>query len=558
MASQATKSSVRRDPILLDGALTIEDLVAVAERRAEVMISPEARSRLPESCAALNKAIERGERIYGVTTGFGALLSHDLPAEQWSNAQVALLRSHASGVGPPLARSAVRAAMALRANSLLRGFSAIRAEPLDGIVAMLNADLIPTVPRIGSLGASGDLAPSAHAFLPLIGEGEVTDSKGQQMSGAEALNMLGIEPVELGAKEGLALLNGTHFMAAIGALATAQFESRVREADLIAALTVAALDGARDAFDPRIHRLRPLEGQQASAELVRFVLEPDSLEQSTTLQDAYSLRCIPQIHGAAREASMFVRRLVGVDLEAVTDNPLVFSDPPAVLSGGNFHGQSLALAFDVARIAAADLGSVSERRSFRLLSPSTNRDLPPFLSSSAGVSSGYMVAQYAAAALLGELRALAHPVSIDSVPSSDNQEDHVSMGMTGAWMFSEAVDRLRQVLAVELLCACQALDYRQVESSSLVSEIHRRVRERVPPLDLDRPPADDIVLVADLIAAGELDQALSEAGWHSSASTNAEPSSPIRRAVGQRISEEGSVDLFESDLEGQSECRGDV
>jgi histidine ammonia-lyase len=318
------------------------------------------------------------------------------------------------------------------------------------------------------------------------------------------LGQLGLEPLELEAKEGLALINGTHFMAGVGALMAVRVRALLDTIDLVAAITVDALRGAVAAFDARVHELRSIGGQVTSAGNIRASLAGSTRHDTGRLQDAYSLRCAAQVHGAAREAFGFFERMVAADVNAVTDNPLVFDDPPAVISAGNFHGQSLAIAFDTLRLALADLGSISERRTFRLLSPSLNGVLPAFLSPSAGPSSGYMIAQYAAAALVAELRALSHPVSVDSIPTSDNQEDHVSMGMTAAVMALESVSRLELIVAYELLCACQALDCDPGAPGELVAAAHAAVRERVTTLVEDRPPADDLAEVVPLVRDGSL------------------------------------------------------
>ncbi|MGH2963665.1 MAG: HAL/PAL/TAL family ammonia-lyase [Solirubrobacterales bacterium] len=455
---------------------------------------------------ALNDAMDQGTQIYGITTGYGALVTRQVPPERSREAQVNLLRSHAAGWGDPLPREVVRAAMIVRLNGLLQARSGVRREVLERIVAFLNAGLIPLIPRAGSLGASGDLAPSAHAFLPLIGEGQVVDEAGELLGGTEALNRLGVPPLVLEAKEALSLINGTHFMAAIAALVSARVATALDTADAAAALSLEALAGSASALDPRVHTLRRLSGQMRSAENMRGLIKGSHSpsDEAGELQDAYSLRCAPQIHGAAREAVAYFDRIVDADLNAVTDNPVVFEEPPYVMSAGNFHGQSLALALDTLRVAMADLASVSERRTFRLLSPSLNNGLPPFLSLEAGASSGYMVAQYTAAALLVELRALAHPVSCDGVPTSDSQEDHVSMGMTGATMALDAIDRLETVLAIELVCSAQAVDCRDREPNGGVAAVHRLVREQVPPLESDRPPAADIVAAQQIVTEGRV------------------------------------------------------
>jgi histidine ammonia-lyase len=499
--------------ITLDGATSAADVAAIAHG-ARVELDADALVRVAASRDSLATLIASETPVYGITTGFGALVSTRVDAHSQRALQVNLLRSHAAGTGADLPREAVRAAMAVRVNGLLRGHSGVRPLVLEQIAALLNGGYAPRVPRTGSLGASGDLAPSAHAFLPLLGEGEVHDADGRVLPAAEALRALGLAPLELAAKEGLALINGTHFMSGIGALVTLAVQRLLDTADVVAAATVDALRGATPAFDPRVHALRDIPGQARSAANVVAALAGSARVRGAGdggLQDAYALRCIPQVHGAAREGFGFFARIVRADLDAVTDNPLVFGDPPEVISAGNFHGQALALAFDTLRLSLADLGSFAERRVFRLVSPSLNGGLPAFLSPDPGLSSGYMIAQYVAAALVSELRALAHPVSVDSVPTSDNQEDHVSMGMTAALMTLDAVDRVERILGYEALCACQALDRDPGAPGDAVAELHAVVRERVPELVEDRPPAADLDAVLGLVRGGALAELLVDA-----------------------------------------------
>ena len=500
--------SSAHDAVVLTGRLDATAVVAIGAG-APIELDPAALERVAGNRAVLEEILSTGTPVYGISTGFGALVSNTVAPELQRHLQVNLLRSHAAGTGADLPDEVVRAAMAVRVNGLLLGHSGVRPLVAQRVVALLNAGFVPRVPRTGSLGASGDLAPSAHAFLPLLGEGEVFTPDGRLLSGAQALTAAGLERLELESKEGLALINGTHFMSAIGALLSVRVAALLQAADLVAAATIDALRGALPAFDPRVHRLRPLGGQAASAANIVTALKGSGRiagPGSSRLQDAYSLRCAAQVHGAAREGWRFFSELVHADLNAATDNPLVFDDPPEVISAGNFHGQGLALAFDTLRLTLADMGSISERRTFRLLSPTLNGRLPEFLTRDAGTSSGYMVVQYTAAALVAELRALAHPVSVDSIPTSDNQEDHVSMGMTAALMALEAVDRLERVVAIELLCACQALDCDPGEPGELVAGLHRVVRERVQTLEADRPPARDLdallPVISDGIAAG--------------------------------------------------------
>lgn len=493
--------------VLLTGtSLDCAALAAIGVDAARIELDPAALERVGRNRAALESAIERGDTIYGVTTGLGALVRERLSMEEAVSAQRDVLRSHAAGVGAPLPRGVVRAAVAVRLNGLMRGHSGIRPLVLERTAAILNAGLVAVVPRTGSLGASGDLAPSAHAFLPLVGEGILERADGEAVPAADALADAGIDPIELAPKEALALVNGTHFMAAIGALLAVRGARLLDSADAAAALSLEALRGAPEAFAERVHGLRPLPGQRRSAAVVRALVEGSERvgAREREVQDAYSLRCVPQVHGAAREGLGFFTRLVETDLNAVTDNPLVFDDPLEVVSAGNFHGQPLALGFDTLRLALADLASISERRTFRLLSPSLNAGLPAFLTPEAGRSSGYMVAQYTAAALVAELRALAHPVSIDTVPTSDNQEDHVSMGMTGALLALDSVDRVETVLAIEALCAAQALDLVPGRPGAGTARLHVLIRERVGPLVEDRPPADDIRAIRPVVADGLL------------------------------------------------------
>jgi histidine ammonia-lyase len=502
-----------RAAVVLDGQTSADEVAAVAAG-APIELDAAALERVAANRVVLEELVAGDTQIYGITTGFGALVSERIAPGLHRGLQLNLLRSHAAGTGDDLPPEVVRAAIAIRLNSLLRGHSGIRPLVLERAALVLDGGFVPCVPRSGSLGASGDLAPSAHAFLPLLGEGTVTDRDGAHVPAAQMLAQLGVEPLELEAKEGLALINGTHFMAAVGALATVRVRALLDTVDVVAAATVDALRGLTLAFEARVHELRPVPGQVASAANIRSALDGSARAGDPIggrLQDAYSLRCAAQVHGAAREAFAFFERLVAIDLNAVTDNPLVFDDPPAVISAGNFHGQSLALAFDTLRLALADLGSISERRIFRLLSPSLNGKLPAFLSPSAGPSSGYMIAQYAAAALVAELRALSHPVSVDSVPTSDNQEDHVSMGMTAAMMALESIDRLELIVAYELLCACQALDCDPGAPGALVDAVHAAVRERVPQLVEDRSPAADLALVLPLVRGGDVGALLANA-----------------------------------------------
>lgn len=492
-------------PAILDGhTLDPATVERIALAGVEVALDQQALAAVESNRNSLDRAIAQGEEIYGVTTGLGALVTERVPASELAGIQRYILRSSAAGVGAPLPREVVRAAVAIRLNGLLRAHSAVRSVVLERIAALLNADLVPYVPSKGSLGASGDLAPSAHAFLPLIGEGEFLDRDGGRLPAEGLLAERGFKPLTLQPKEALALINGTHFMTAIGSLLVLRVARLLDSADGAAAMTLDALRGFATPFDPRVHALRPVPGQARSAANIRALVAGSERVGSRPedVQNAYSLRCVPQVHGAAREAHDFFTRLVSIDLNAVTDNPLVFDNPPEVLSAGNFHGQPLALAFDTLRIALADLTTISDRRSFRLVSPSLNGDLPPFLTRHAG-HCGYMMAQYTGLALVAELKVLAQPVSIDSAPTSDNQEDHVSMGMTGALLSADACALAETVLAVEALLAAQGLETGEAEPGEGVARLWELVRRQVPPLDEDRPPGADIEAVCEVIRTGE-------------------------------------------------------
>ena len=490
--------------VLIDGSITPSEVVAIGAG-AEIELTEAAISRITESRQRLEGLLSGGEPIYGVNTGFGALAGEKVSEEYLTELQVNLLRSHAAGVGAALPDEIVRGAIAIRLSSLALGHSGVRPIVCERMVELLDSGWVPIVPRVGSLGASGDLAPSAHAFLPLLGEGRVRDPEGSERSGSEMVESLGWEPLALEAKEGLALINGTHFMASIASQVLERTRALFDLCDLSAAASVDALRGAEAAFDPRAHALRPHPGQIESAAAILSALAGSSRVHSGgdgSTQDAYSLRCAPQVHGAARDLLGFFASVVERELVSVTDNPLVLEGPDQVVSAGNFHGQSLSSAFDSLRLAIADMATISERRTFRLVSPSTNRDLPAFLTKEPGPSSGMMIVQYTAAALVAELRALATPVSIDSVPTSDNQEDHVSMGMTSADLTIRAVDGLVDVIACEILCSCQAIDLDAGEPGAKVALLHEKVRSVVPELHEDRPPAPDIEAIASLIDAG--------------------------------------------------------
>lgn len=503
----------RQPEVHVGGTLDVPTVAAFAHSQAQVRIDPNVLHRVRASRSALEKAIAYGDTMYGVNTGFGPLAGVPVSPEQAEELQVNLLRSHATGTGPELPRSVVRAAILIRIASMGRGYSGVRPVVLERLAELLNAGLVPCVPRTGSVGASGDLAPSAHAFLPLIGEGHVRDAGGRRRPADEALREAGIAPLTLLEKEGLALLNGTHFMAAIGALVAATAATLLDAGDVAAASSVEAIEGCSPAFEARVHELRPVPGQLRSAENIRGLIagsERIGAGRPERVQDPYSFRCAPQIHGAAREGVRFAAGLLALDLDAVTDNPLLFG--AEVVSAGNFHGQTLALALDVLRIALADFGSVSERRTYQLLFSPAGTTLPMLLTEAPGVSSGYIASQFTAAALVSELRHLAAPVSIDSIPTAGNQEDHVSMGMTAALAARESCDRLARVLAIELLLAHQAIDLTGGRPGAGTAAAHDAVRARVGRLTADRPPAPDIDALVELVLGDELSALLPASG----------------------------------------------
>lgn len=474
--------------IEIDGnSLTLDDVRGVAQG-ARVGIAGGVLERVAASRRVVDDILDSDDAVYGINTGFGKLSDVRIRHEDLRALQVNLVRSHSCGVGEPLGPEVTRAMMLLRANVLAKGFSGVRPVVLETLVAMLNANVLPVIPSKGSVGASGDLAPLAHLALGAIGEGEVV-YEGERMAARDALQRAGIEPLALEAKEGLALLNGTQAMGAVGALALFEAETLARAADTVGAMTLEALKGTPAAFDPRIHAARAQDGQMAVAAHMLELLDGSEIREShrdcERVQDAYSLRCIPQVHGAVRDALAQARRVLTIEFNSATDNPLVFPDTNEVISGGNFHGEPLALVLDYAAMAVAELASISERRIERLVNPDLS-GLPAFLIKEAGTNSGMMIAQVAAVALVAENKVLAHPASVDSLPTSANKEDHVSMGMTSALKFAQVVDNVRTVLAIEALCAAQGLDFlAPLRPGRGVAAAHERVRRTVPHVEHD-------------------------------------------------------------------------
>lgn len=500
-------------PVHVGETITLEQVAAVARDRAAAVLQPAATGRVQAARAIVEQAAASRQAVYGVTTGFGKFADVPISSAETAQLQLNLIVSHAAGVGSPLAEDDVRAAMLLRAHALAIGHSGIRLHTLELLLAMLERGVHPVIPSQGSLGASGDLAPLAHLSLVLIGLGEAC-FRGQRMPGAEALARAGLAPVQLEAKEGLALINGTQIMTGIGALVLVDALNLARCADIAAALTAEAQSGIPAAWDPRIQQLRRHAGQAAVAANLRRLVEGSTLVSrpgEVRVQDAYTLRCVPQVHGASRQAIDHVQAVLDGEINAVTDNPLIFPDTGEIISGGNFHGQPVALAMDYLGIALAELANISERRTERLVNPNLSR-LPPFLTANGGLNSGLMITQYTAASLVSENKVLAHPASVDSIPSSANQEDHVSMGTIGARKARQIADNTTHVLAIELLCAAQALEFLDPRGLGAgTRQAYRLIRSEVPALKEDRTLAPDIEALAALVRSGRLVSAVTAA-----------------------------------------------
>ena len=490
--------------------LSLEEIAAVAYGGEAVQVAASARSRVLVSRKVVDDIVTRDTAVYGVNTGFGKLADVRIPRAEIGALQLNLVRSHACGIGLPLSEPEVRAMMLLRANVLALGFSGIRPEVIELLCEMLNQRVHPVVPEKGSVGASGDLAPLAHLALSLIGEGEAFFD-GKRMKSGEALKRAKLEPLQLEAKEGLALLNGTQAMHAVGGLSILRAKRLANIADVAGAMTLEGLRDTPAAFDPRLHDARPHQGQKTVAAHLNALLQDSEIREShrkndPRVQDAYSVRCMPQVHGAVRDVLAHCEQILSVESGSATDNPLVFPDSGDVVSGGNFHGAPLAFAFDYAAIALTDLMSISERRIDRLVNPDKSEGLPAFLAHHPGVESGFMIAHVAAASLLNEARVLAHPASTDNVTTSGGKEDHVSMGMTGALKLRSIVDLAENLFAIELLTGAEALEHRRpLRAGKGVESAFKLVREVAKPLTADRPLSGDIAQLAQRIRAGGFD-----------------------------------------------------
>ncbi|HWR07025.1 histidine ammonia-lyase [Sporomusa sp.] len=501
--------------ILLDGyALTLDDVVKVARGYEEAGLSEQGRNQIIASRAIVDKILEDESPVYGISTGFGSFSQIFISKEKREKLQKNLILSHATGVGEHLPEDVVRAAMLLRANSLAKGYSGIKLSTVEMLLNLLNRRICPVIPAKGSVGASGDLAPLSHMVLVMLGEGHAYVD-GKLMSGAQALAVSGLEPLALGGKEGLALINGTQIMTAVGCMVWQDAVNLMKSADVSAALCVEALRGTRTAFDPRISQVRAHIGQVATTENMLRLTENSPIIEShvncSKVQDAYSLRCVPQVHGASKDALRRVEETLTIEINAATDNPLIMPDSGEAISGGNFHGQPIALVMDYLKLALAELGNISERRTNRLLDSHLS-ELPPFLTAYPGEDSGLMITQYTAASLVSENKVLVHPASADSIPTSANQEDHVSMGTIAARQAREILENVRYILAIECLAAAQGIDFLAPLTPGVgTGAAHKAIREAVPHLDEDRIPAPDIQNIYQLIADGSLIKAVEAA-----------------------------------------------
>ncbi len=504
--------------IFLDNdRITTDDLVDVARNNANARFSSAGEARVEKTSRLIRKWIKEEKVIYGITTGFGALCNVTIPEADTHQLQENIIMSHAAGVGAPLPEEVVRAIMALRIHDLSLGYSGCRMKTIRQMLALLNQGATPIIPEKGSVGASGDLAPTAHMGLVLIGKGEAI-YQGKRMPGGQVLQEIGLEPLKLEGGEGLALINGTQVMTAIGALVVHDAVRLSKMADIACAMSLEVLMGSHTEFDPRIHQVRPHPGQIASADnILRMISDSqfvDSHKGCARVQDAYTLRCSPQIHGASKDAVAHAMRVIDIEINATTTNPLVFTETEEIRLGGNFHGQPVAMAADYLSMGIAELGSVSERRVERLVNPQLS-ELPAFLVKNGGLNSGYMIAQYVAASLVSENKVLAHPACVDSIPTSANKEDHVSMGTIGIRQTRDILDNVENVVAIELLCAAQAYDLitenNPMESGIGTRAAHKVVRSHVPFLDKDRDVSQDIATMVKVLRSGEIVDAVETA-----------------------------------------------
>lgn len=485
--------------------LTLEQIVKVARQGYKIELTKEAEERVIRSRNIVDEIVDNNRVIYGITTGFGKFSDVTISGEACKQLQRNLIISHACGTGKAFSKEVTKTIMLLRANALSKGYSGIRLSTLKTLIEMINKDVNPIIPEKGSLGASGDLAPLSHMVLPMLGEGEA-ELDGEILPGREAMKKAGIEIIELTAKEGLALINGTQAMTAVGALAVYDSINLLKISDIAAALTIEALRGVKDAFDPRTHSIRPHKGQIQTAKNILNLTEGSTFITSQgeiRVQDAYSLRCVPQVHGASKDALEYVKSKVEIEINSVTDNPIV-TEEGDVISGGNFHGQPMAISFDFLGIAIAEMANISERRLERLINYQLN-DLPAFLVKEGGLNSGFMITQYAAAALVSENKILAHPASVDSIPSSANQEDHVSMGTIAARKGRDIIENVQRVLATEIMAACQAIDFREGFTLGIgTKEAYKILRENVDFIERDKVMYTELDKVTNLIVSGAI------------------------------------------------------
>ncbi|WP_312702403.1 histidine ammonia-lyase [Sedimentibacter sp.] len=492
--------------IITGNTLTIEEVVQVCRNYYEVEVSDDAKEKVRSSRKIVDDFVENGDVVYGITTGFGKFSDVSISKDESELLQKNLIITHAVGAGNPFETEVVRGIILLRINNLAKGYSGVKPETMQTMIDMLNKGVHPIVPQKGSLGASGDLAPLSHMVLPMIGLG-LAEYKGKVMSGAEAMKAAGIPVITLTSKEGLALINGTQVMTSVGCLTIYDAMNLVKASDIAAALSFEAHNGVIDALDHKVHEVRPHKGQMDTAKILLQLLNGSKMttrQGEIRVQDAYSLRCTPQVHGASKDAINYVKEKIEIEINSVTDNPIIFPETREGISGGNFHGQPMALSFDFLGIALAELANISERRLERLVNPALS-GLPAFLVEHGGLNSGFMIVQYSAAALVSENKVLAHPASVDSIPSSANQEDHVSMGTIAARKAKEIMENVRRVLAMEIMCACQGIDLRTNKGLGAgTSPVYNKLREYVPVLTEDRALYEDINKCEELIIDGTI------------------------------------------------------